>query len=33
MKAEGSLLYSKESATGPYPEPEESNPRFSNLTN
>jgi hypothetical protein len=26
MKPEGSLLYSQERATGPWPEPDESNP-------
>jgi hypothetical protein len=26
MKAEGSFLFSKEAATGPYPEPDESSP-------
>jgi hypothetical protein len=28
MESEGSLLYSQKPATGPYPEPDESNPHL-----
>jgi hypothetical protein len=31
MEAEGSLSCSQEPATGPYPEPDESNPHIPNL--